>query len=141
MPNDADSAGRKRPGISPWRVLAVVLLLVAMAVSAAWPALAAKADVIGVKLTREPAGTWTIEVTVRSDDTGWQKYADKWEVRTPDGRVLGVRTLFHPHEDEQPFTRDLGGVAIPDGVAEIKVRAHDKAEGWGGTEMTVKVPR
>ncbi len=141
MPNDADSSGRKRAGLTPWRVLAVVLLLVALAVSAAWPALAAKADVIGVKLTREPAGTWTIEVTVRSDDTGWQKYADKWEVRTPDGRVLGVRALLHPHEDEQPFTRDLGAVAIPDGVAEVKVRAHDKVEGWGGAEMTVQVPR
>ncbi|MEZ5853616.1 MAG: hypothetical protein R3D67_02305 [Hyphomicrobiaceae bacterium] len=77
----------------------------------------------------------------RAMTRGWHKYADKWEVRAPDGKVLGTRVLLHPHEDEQPFTRDLGGVAIPPGVTEVTVRAHDKVEGWGGAEMTVKVPR
>ncbi|MEZ5815578.1 MAG: hypothetical protein R3D44_00665 [Hyphomicrobiaceae bacterium] len=110
-------------------------------ISATAPALAGKADVVGVKLIRDAGGTWRAEVTIRSDDRGWQKYADKWEVTLPDGRVLGTRVLLHPHEDEQPFTRELGGLAIPPGVTEVRVRAHDKVEGWGGAEMMVKVPR
>lgn len=105
------------------------------------PALAGKADVIDAKARASGAGTWTIEVTVRSDDKGWHKYADKWEVLAPDGRVLATRVLLHPHEDEQPFTRDIDGVTIPPGVTSIRVRAHDKVEGWGGREMTIPLAR
>ena len=43
-------------------------------------------------------------VTVQHADTGWDHYADAWEVLAPDGTVLGTRTLLHPHTDEQPFT-------------------------------------
>lgn len=104
------------------------------------PAFAGKADVIGVNVTKEAAGTYRFDVTISSDDTGWDKYADKWDVLAPDGTVLGTRVLFHPHETEQPFTRSLTGVAIPDGVTQVSVRAHDKVEGYGGKEMTVDVP-
>lgn len=118
--------------------LLLAVLCLAGATSVAW---AGKADVVAVRLAKEPSGTYTVEVTVKSDDTGWEKYCDKWEVRSADGRILGTRDLFHPHEDEQPFTRDLSGVAIPADFTEIRVRAHDKVEGWGGAEMTAKVPR
>jgi hypothetical protein len=104
------------------------------------PALAGKADVVGVKVYKDGPGSYSFAVTVKSDDTGWQKYADKWEVVAPDGTVLGTRTLLHPHETEQPFTRDLSSVKIPAGVTSVKVRAHDKVEGYGGKEMTVTVP-
>ncbi len=114
--------------------LAIVLLC-------ALPALAGKADVIAVKASKQGAGTWRFDVTIKSDDTGWKKYADKFDVLAPDGKVLGTRILYHPHEDEQPFTRELTGVKVPAGVAEVKVRAHDKVEGYGGAEMTVRLPR
>ncbi len=58
-----------------------------------------------------------------------------------DGTVLGTRKLLHPHVDEQPFTRSLSGVAIPDDVAEVTIRAHDNVHGYGGQELTVPVPR
>lgn len=61
-------------------------------------AMAGKADVVDVKVTREPAGTYRFDVTVSSDDTGWDKYADRWDVVAPDGTVLGTRVLAHPHE-------------------------------------------
>ena len=54
--------------------------------------------------------------------------------------MLGTRELAHPHVTEQPFTRSLGGVTIPDGVERVRVRAHDSVEGWGGAEMTVALP-
>jgi hypothetical protein len=81
---------------------------------------------------------------VRHPDTGWEDYADGWDVVTPEGRVLKpdadsefTRTLLHPHVDEQPFTRSQGGIAIPPGVTRLRVRAHDLVDGWGGQEVVV----
>ncbi len=103
-------------------------------------AAAGEADVIEVAATRM-GETWRFDVTVRHADTGWDHYADAWEVVAPDGTVLGTRTLFHPHVTEQPFTRSLSGVAIPDGVTEVTIRAHDSVDGYGGAEMTVTLER
>jgi hypothetical protein len=104
------------------------------------PALAGKADVIAVKVEAESRATYRFEVTIRSDDTGWDKYADKWEVVSPDGTVLGTRVLAHPHETEQPFTRDLSGVEIPATIKQVRIRAHDSVEGYGGAEVVVTIP-
>jgi hypothetical protein len=120
------------------RSVVVLLALLPQAVSGS--ALAGKADVTAVKAAREAAGTYRFDVTISSDDTGWEKYADKWDVVSPQGDVLGTRVLVHPHDTEQPFTRSLGGVAIPDGVTEVTIRAHDKIEGYGGKEVTVALP-
>lgn len=103
-------------------------------------AAAAPADVIAVEITPEPGGTYRFDVTVRSDDTGWDKYADLWQVLTPEGALLGERELLHPHETEQPFTRSLPGVILPGEVTSVRLRARDSVEGWGGAEMTVPVP-
>jgi hypothetical protein len=43
--------------------------------------------------------------------------------------------------DEQPFTRSLSGVTIPDGVDRVTVRARDSVHGHGGASVTVDVPR
>lgn len=112
-----------------------------------WPAwmsadaTAGEADVVDVKITRAGAGTYRFDVTVKHADEGWKHYADAWEVVAPDGTVLGTRTLAHPHENEQPFTRSLSGVRIPDGVDEVTLRAHDSVHELGGAEMRVQVPR
>lgn len=98
------------------------------------------AHVRAVTITADAGGTFTFAVTVESNDTGWDKYADAWEIRSPDGAVLGERVLAHPHETEQPFTRSLSGVAIPPNIAEVTVAAHDLVLGFCGTELTVAVP-
>jgi len=89
-------------------------------------------------------GTWTFHVTVAHPDTGWEDYADGWDVVTPDGTVLKVnpddpftRLLLHPHENEQPFTRSQSGINLPIGVTQLRVRAHDILDGWGGQEILV----
>jgi hypothetical protein len=102
---------------------------------------AGEADVVGVEAVSEGAGIWRFHVTVAHGDTGWQHYADKWDVVAPDGTVLGTRVLLHPHEAEQPFTRSLGGVSIPADIANVTLRAHDKEHGYGGTELKVALPR
>ena len=104
-------------------------------------ALAGKADVVDVQVRREASGAYAFAVTIKSDDRGWDKYADKWDVVGPDGTVYGTRILLHPHETEQPFTRSLSGVDIPEWVGEVTVRAHDKVEGYGGREVTLRLPR
>jgi hypothetical protein len=103
------------------------------------PALAGEADVVSAEAEQESDGTWRFRVTLRHGDEGWDHYADRWQVETPEGRVLGTRVLLHPHEHEQPFTRALGGVVVPAEVDEVLIRAHDSVHGDGGTTVTVKL--
>ncbi len=103
-------------------------------------ALAGEADVVGVEVSKESAGSYRFDVTVAHGDEGWDHYADAWDVVAPDGTVLGTRVLLHPHENEQPFTRSLGGVAIPDGITEVTLRAKDNVHEYGGAEVTVALP-
>jgi len=104
------------------------------------PALAGEADVLDVK-AHASGGAWSFDVTVQHADTGWDHYADAWRVVGPDGTVYGARTLYHPHVGEQPFTRSLAGVAIPDAVTAVTVEAHDSVHGWGGAQVELALPR
>lgn len=104
---------------------------------------AANADVEFVRAIHS-GDTWTFHVTVRHPDSGWEDYADGWDVVLPDGTVLKnnpddpfTRLLLHPHETEQPFTRSQSGIVIPDGVTQVTVRAHDLVDGYGGATVTV----
>ena len=105
------------------------------------PAMAGKADVVGVKVTKGDPGVYHFAVTVRHYDTGWEHYADAWEVLGPDGKILATRVLTHPHENEQPFTRYLNDVEISKGIHKVRLRAHDKVHGYGGVEMMVDLPQ
>ncbi len=116
-------------------------LLVLSLLMAPLAVLASEADVTGVKASYSGARTYTFHVTVKHADTGWDHFADKWDVVAPDGTVLGTRTLYHPHVSEQPFTRSLSGVRIPDGITAVKLRAHDKVHEYGGGEFEVKLGR
>ena len=88
---------------------------------------------------RQSGGAWTFSVTIRHGDTGWDHYADAWSVNAPDGTELGRRDLAHPHENEQPFTRSLSGVAVPPSVSEVIIRAHDSVHGWSDQTFKVKL--
>ncbi len=98
------------------------------------------AQVLNAEATPEASGTWRFDVTVEHNDTGWEHYADAWQVldaRT--GEVLGERTLFHPHVNEMPFTRSLSGVVVPDDVTEVRIRARCNVHGYGGREVVLDV--
>ncbi len=124
------------------RSFAIALLLTGLsAVPIGAGALAGEADVLRAEATAEGGGWWQFRVTVAHGDTGWDHYADKWDVLAPDGSMLGTRVLLHPHETEQPFTRSLGGLKIPEGVNEVRLRAHDSRHGYGGQEVTVELRR
>ena len=84
---------------------------------------------------------WRFDVTLRHGDTGWDHYANQWDVVGPDGTVLGVRKLLHPHVNEQPFTRSLVGVVIPEAIEEVTIRAHDSVHGIAQNGLIVKLRR
>lgn len=104
--------------------------------AAALPAIADPPRIVEVNV--EKVGmVWNIHVTLEHADTGWDHYADAWRVMDAEGTVLGERVLMHPHVEEQPFTRSLTGIVLPDGTREIFVKARCSVDGWA--EETVRV--
>ncbi len=104
---------------------------------AATTAAAGEVRIVDARATPEAGGTWRFDVTLKHADAGWDHYADKWVVEGPDGTTYAERVLLHPHENEQPFTRSLTGVAVPDGVGQVTIRAHDKVHGWAEEALDV----
>jgi hypothetical protein len=113
-----------------------LLILLAFAASTAT---AGEVDVIRVAAKKTAQNTYRFDVTLRHDDTGWDHYANKWEVAAPDGTVLATRVLAHPHVEEQPFTRSLTGIKIPGSTRQVIVRGGDSVHGLGGAEKVVSV--
>jgi hypothetical protein len=100
------------------------------------PVFAGEADVIAAKASHSGGTSWRVDATVEHADTGWDHYANAFEVLGPDGSILETRVLFHPHVNEQPFTRSVS-VTVPEGVTQITVRAVDSVHGHGGAEVVV----
>jgi hypothetical protein len=103
------------------------------------PAFADPPAVTGASAVAEGAG-WRFDVTLTHPDTGWDHYADAWRIETLDGTVLGERALAHPHVEEQPFTRSLSGVVLPDGLTEVVIRPRCNTDGWAEAAFTLRLP-
>lgn len=95
------------------------------------------AHVLFVEAVQSDDASWCVYATVRHNDEGWDHYANAWQVLDPQGNELAWRLLAHPHEDEQPFTRDKCGIVIPPEVRKVTVRAQCKVHGFGGEEVVV----
>jgi hypothetical protein len=115
---------------------AIKLIAICLSAALALPVLADPVQIVGAT-ARQDGVTWVFDVTLRHPDTGWDHYADAWEVLAPDGTSLGLRELAHPHVDEQPFTRSLSGVAIPDGADHVMIRARCLVDGWSEALLRV----
>ena len=124
-------SGWSRERAMRWLSLSPLLL-----VAVAGASQAGLADVLSASASCA-ASVCTFRVTVRHADAGWDHYANAWEVLLPDGSVLATRVLEHPHVEEQPFTRELGGVKIPPNVTSVRIRARDSVHGYGGREVVV----
>ncbi|WP_052261683.1 hypothetical protein [Leisingera sp. ANG-M1] len=106
---------------------------------AAAPAFAEE-PVIENATARQSGSSWTFSVTLSHPDTGWEHYADGWRVLDMEGNELGLRVLAHPHEHEQPFTRSLSGVQIPEGTASVQIQARCLVDGWGQGTYILTLP-
>ena len=97
-------------------------------------------DVVAAKAQARGADVFDFDVTVSSPYDTPQRYADAFRVFGKDGRAYGERILLHDHAGEQPFTRDLYGVRIPQGVRVVVVQARDMKHGYGGKTVEVALP-
>ncbi|ADR36912.1 hypothetical protein Ocepr_1458 [Oceanithermus profundus DSM 14977] len=118
-----------------WLLLAASALATSSGKSPApAPARPLAAQVLDVKVDGR-AGAYTFAVRVQSPDTGCERYADWWEVVTPDGsKLLYRRVLLHAHTREQPFTRS-GGPVLIDPDTEVVVRVHVKPLGYAANAL------
>ena len=99
---------------------------------------ASEVKIVNVKAEKQRSG-WVFHVTLKHNDTGWKHYADAWRVVNKKGKELAKRTLFHPHEHEQPFTRSLSDIQLPANVGDVFVEAHDNVSGWSKQRYKVKL--
>lgn len=97
---------------------------------------AGEVEIVQARFTQR-GDAWHVSTTLRHADTGWEQYADAWRVVTSEGDVLGTRILYHPHEEEQPFTRSLSGVKIPNEINIVYVEARCKTHGWSKHRVRV----
>lgn len=114
--------------------------LIVLALLAA-PALAEPPSIDNVSVKKLGDNTWRFDVTISHPDTGWDHYADGWRVEDAAGNELGLRVLAHPHVNEQPFTRSLSGVQIPEGTDEVFIRARGLVDGWNADTTPVPLTR
>ncbi len=92
-------------------------------------------------IVRQDGDAWAFDVTLSSPYDTPERYADGWRILAPDGTELGFRLLTHDHASEQPFTRSLDGVEIPDDVDTVTIEGRDQANGFGGETIELTLPR
>ena len=73
-----------------------------LAASIATIATAGEVEIVVAQARRLADGPYRFSVTLRHADSGWDHYADKWDVVAPDGKVLGARVLLHPTRTSSP---------------------------------------
>lgn len=116
-------------------------LAISLATLLAAPSLAGEVDILDATITSQGNGLYRISVTLEHADEGWDHYANAWDVVAPDGKVLATRVLAHPHVNEQPFTRSLGNIKIPEGIESVTIRGRDSVHGYGGKTLQLDVTR
>lgn len=109
---------------------------IVMSVFLANSVFASDVEIVKVVLTKH-TGTWRADVTLNHADTGWKHYADAWRLVDGQGNEIGKRTLYHPHVNEQPFTRSLSNFKIPKDTKIFFVEAHDINRGWSKNKVKI----
>lgn len=116
------------------KLLIIFSLLLSTSISAS------EVEIVKVLLTKH-TGTWRADVTLKHADTGWKHYADAWRIVDDKGNEIGKRTLYHPHVNEQPFTRSLSNIQISNDKKIIFVEAHDLNRGWMSNKVKIDMTK
>lgn len=87
---------------------------------------------------------WRFEVTLLRTGSGDKGYIDGWDVVLPDDTVLTLapgdrytKPLERGPVAGESFESMQGDLEIPIEITDIRVRAHDSIEGFGGREVMV----
>ena len=126
------------PHQSKWKTLIKILFCSVFFLQSSG-SIAGNADVVDVKITALGNNKYRIDTSVKHADTGWDHYANAWDVLDEKGNKIGSRILHHPHVNEQPFTRSLT-LIIPTHIKVITIRAKDSVHGYGGETISLKIP-
>jgi len=121
-------------------MLKQVLLTIVINISLVANVMANQVEIVKVKM-ESSGNSWTFNVTLLHEDKGWNHYADGWRVVDAKGKELGYRKLWHPHVNEQPFTRSLSNVTIPGTEKIIYIEAHDKVHGWSKQRLKIDLDK
>ena len=94
-------------------------------------------EIIDATLKKNTDAMWSVSVTLKHADTGWDHYANNWRIINEKGNVIGDRVLYHPHVNEQPFTRSLSNVSIKETDRYLYIIAHDTINGWSPEKLKI----
>lgn len=103
--------------------------------------LAGNVEILAAEFHNTGGTYWSVNVTLKHEDTGWKHYADNWQIVDSEGKILADRVLFHPHVYEQPFTRSLENIHIPMSTKIVYIKAHDKVHGWTENRIIVDLDK
>lgn len=117
-----------------YNLFAVVVLLLWGSTSQA-----GEVQIIDVRAHQSKDEVWHFTVTLKHADTGWDHYANEWQVIAPDNKILATRTLYHPHVNEQPFARSISGVSVPASMTSVRVIAKDTVHGLAKAAIRVNL--
>lgn len=102
-------------------------------------AYAGEVTITAAHLDQQSTGSYQVSVTLFHDDTGWEHYADGWRIVDEKGNVIATRTLFHPHVNEQPFTRSLNNVVLDAQLNTVYIEAHDTVHSWSQKRLKINL--
>lgn len=100
---------------------------------------AGQVEVVDARAKSLGENQYRFDVTLQHKDAGWDHYANRWEILDSDGNILATRTLYHPHVNEQPFTRSLTAT-IPATHKKVIIRGHDSEHQYGKKTITLSLP-
>lgn len=98
-----------------------------------------EADVLNATASCDKSMNCSFNVTIKHNDIGWDHYVNKYDIVSPSGDILGTRVLYHPHVNEQPFTRSISNVKIPKDIDKVTIRAYDSVHKYEGKEFELKL--
>jgi len=98
---------------------------------------AAEVEILSAQFKQMANLKWSVAVTLRHNDQGWDHFADRWQIVDQDNNILGTSILLHPHVHEQPFTRSLNSVSIPTYTQQLFIEARDNTHGWSKQRFRV----
>ena len=107
---------------------------------AARAASGSEADVVSARAIRAANGSFNFEVTIRSQDRGWDHYADRFQSSPRTARSSACANSLIPDVDEQPFTRELNGSRFST-LDTVVIRAHHHPRGYDGATVQLELPR
>ncbi|MGB1238106.1 MAG: hypothetical protein ACPG4U_07835 [Pseudomonadales bacterium] len=96
-------------------------------------------EILNVDVHRT-ADQYRFDVRLAHPDTGWDHYANLWQVQDEAGNVLAERVLAHPHVNEQPFTRSVRA-QLPTGLTRVYIVAGCTQDGLHPARTAVDLPR